>query len=173
MVKPILVKTFAKMVKNKKCTIEQLPEEYREPVKNFLNGNVTDSKPKKEEKITTPTIEGAISIPNSDNIKIDHTLLVNGVDIPFFVTDIFTEELLKGKPMPMAMDFTVLLVENTYGRFTEIPKVSVIEITGGFAIRIKGNTNTITTGADLLRVDIGIKSKNYEDMRMSMYFKAK
>ena len=163
-----IIYSYAKMINDGICTIDQIPAQYRDDVSTYIQSGGSSS-PSGEE---IPVIGGAFCLPTM-TVKIDTSILGNNgsIDIGYLNTDIFTKDVVGANPMPESIEYSCIRVENVYGKFQSNPQVEIIN-ESGLTVRISGTPKNIVPDCTILRIDIKITSSNYEDMRFTLYIKA-
>lgn len=174
-----LVISYAKMINRGTCTIDQVPEEHRAAVKDYLANGETEPKAEEVNQTASKTsILGALTLPNIEDPILDvSTVLENGaLECEFRNEDIFTPDVLDMNPFPIDISYSIERVENTYGKFKDDPEVEMVNRIGGFDLKIsgtpQGNIAVRGTKTTILRIDIRVESFNYEPMRFSIYIMA-
>lgn len=162
------------LVKRGRCTLDDVPEEYREETKLLLEGQDSPDESIKD-IIEHETVEennkiGAINIPNIDDYSIPASKMIADrkyvLMIPY--ERIFTKDLF-----PQALEDIVYKkqrIENDYMRFEDDLKVSISSIDGDCILTFEGTPKYESDERFvILRIDIGIESFNYEDMHFTIY----
>ena len=165
-----IIYSYAKMINDGICTIENIPESYRNDVQQYLANGDTDN----NSSITddTPAIHGALYL-QPINETVDTSILGYGGSLSIYYDNstIFNEDVLGSNPMPNNIEYAVVRVENVYGKFQGEPVIEVNSTTG-LNIKLTGTPRNITPDSTILRIDLKIISSNYEDMRITIYLNA-
>jgi len=162
-----LIHYYASLVEKKVKKLEEIPEDIREYVEKYLNGediispNIPSGDNKEEEKEYKL---GAIhlspitkEIPKEFNDNDGNEVYIK---IPLDVDEIFTDEILDGKPKPENVKYELLLYEFQF-YYTE-DDVFDVQVEND-ELSITGSTDLIFTECDkFIRCDIKITSSNYE-----------
>lgn len=178
-----LIKYYATLIKKQMMSMEQIEPEFQEAVQKAINGEIishddqtTDNASNLTEDIPSGKI-GAITLDDyyillkNENINVDGARRFS-VFAPIKMDDIFSSEVLNENPFPEAIDLRILYIENVYNRFSSDAGVEIIPDGDDWSIHVvasdmvKNNTDVVK---EYLRVDLLIKSSNYEDMRLSVY----
>lgn len=162
------------LLKRGRCTLEDVPEEYREETKVLLEHQDSIDK-NDEDMIGSEVIEennkiGAINIPNVDGYSISISkMLIDGkyvLTIPY--GEIFTKDLFSQAPKDVV--YKIQRIENSYMQFEDDLKVSINTIDGDCVLTVEGTPKYKGDEKSIiLRIDIGIESSNYEDMYFTIY----
>lgn len=160
------------LIKRGRCTIDDIPEEYREGVENLLEGRTTKAEDAEIDEVEiTFKKHGAITIPNTSGyiLPVTKMLMDNNnanIIIPYnniFISDLFQDEF------PKDVKYFINRVENNYKAFeNDNINVSIDTVDSDCVIHLKG-TPTNAFDRVILRLDIRIESSNYEDMYLTIY----
>lgn len=169
--KAMLISSFAKMIQEHQlCTIDDVPEEYREAVIEYMNN---DKEPVSRiiDTATTKidTTYGAIFLPSKE---VEADVTDTGCICNVSTEDIFAG-VVETEFMPVGIQYNIGLVENTFGKFNTDPNVEITNTDTGFEIQINGAMNNTVLGSRIIRIDIKINSTNYEEMIQTLYLIAK
>jgi hypothetical protein len=165
------------LVRRERCTLEDVPEEYREETKSLLESQDSPDKSIKD-TIKPETIEdnkiGAINIPNIDEYSISVSKMIT--DRKYVLTiqyeGIFTKDLFSQAPEDVI--YKIQRIENKYMQFEEDLKVSINTIDNNCVLTLEGTPKYESDERFIiLRIDVGIESSNYEDMHFTVYLYSK
>ena len=169
-----MIGSFAKMVGEGLCTIDDLPEEYRIPVTEYINN------PPANEVISHKIIPvneklGPLTLPRLNSHIDTKDFKELGYATASYKTNVIFDQCISGiKPEPINPIFDIKLLEAHNIAFLPVPEVEVLSTDFGFDIRIYGDMDEITVSdLTLMRIDMNVKSKNYEDMTFTTIIKSK
>ena len=165
----------AQMIEKKLCTLEQIPEEYQNAVKKYMAGEYPEGAFTPKESIKDiPTKNGAITLPKIENYVVEWNSIIDGnfIDVDFENSDIFNPNVLNGRAVPIHPQYTIENTDVMCGVDTAL-SATITNTDFGFKIRIVGEAENVPLGANVLRIDFGVKSDNYEDMMFTIYFCSK
>ena len=174
-----LISSYAKMIEKHLCTLDQLPAEYIDDVAEFMKGDPITSAEETPEVVEEPsvrTLHGALYIPKIEDFKIDYKSFYDARKTICHIDNImiFTPEIIGDNEVPTDVEYDVSIIESIFGKFDRCPDVIVANNGTGCELTILGRPrNNIEVGDNILRVDLKIKSSNYEPMRVTIYFTAK
>ena len=162
------------LVKRERCTLEDIPEEYREETKSLLE-NQDSPDESINDTIELEAVEennkiGAINIPNIDKYSIPVSEMITDgkyvLTIPY--GEIFTKDLFSQAPEDVV--YKIQRIENNYMQFEEDLKVSINTIDNDCVLTFDGTPKYESNKRIIiLRIDVGIESSNYEDMHFTIY----
>lgn len=173
----VLPIVYKGLVKRGRCTINDVPEEYREETKLLLEGQEISNEVIEKEVETLMeenTKFGAVTIPNISGYPISVSkMLIDGkckVTIPY--GELFTKELFP-TAYPLNVQYDITRIENNYMRFEDGLKVSVDTVDSDCVLTFEGVPKCeYNSKVVMLRIDVKIKSSNYEDMHFTIYLYA-
>lgn len=174
----VFVHTFAKMIEHGLVTIDQIPAEHREDTRQYIESGKLESSTEDstvgEAVPENNQILGALRLPKLDSVNIDMDTLAKGKSITARIKkrEIFSSEVLNGNPSPENVQYEVIRIENVYGKFEDDLNVELGETSQSVTVTLTGTPKDVVIDATVLRIDILIHSSNYEDMRLTVYFKA-
>ena len=113
-------------------------------------------------------------IPEIKNCEVDTTILEydHEYNITFKTNDIFTPEIMSNNPPIQDIEYSIIRIENLCGTNGYDLDINLFNDEDGFTISLDGRIHEFTGNTNLLRIDIGVKSSNYEDMRFMIFFTA-
>lgn len=162
------------LLKRGRCTLEDVPKEYREETKALLENQ--DSIDENIEYMIEPEVNeennkiGAINIPNIDeySILVSKMLITGKYTLVIPYGGIFTKDLFSQAPKDVV--YKIQRIENSYMQFEDDLKVTIDTIDSDCVLTFEG-TPKCKDGEKsiILRIDIGIESSNYEDMHFTIY----
>lgn len=161
------------LIERGRCTMDDIPEEHREGVKNLLEGTSTkveDTGINEDETLSFGK-HGAITIPNINcySLTTNEMVIDNRTDIIIPYNDIFTSELFQDE-YPKDVNYFISRVENNYMAFKDDKvDVSIDTVDNNCVIHLEGSPRINAIGRVMLRMDIRIESSNYEDMHLTIY----
>ena len=167
--KTVMIAAFANMINAGTVTMEDIPEEYREAVAEHMTATTVSNAAIQEDALPFGALflgkqEIEVGIKPDDSPMCD-TFINN--------QDVFGKNLGDNK-MPEGIEYSVWMVENTFGKFEAVPKVLLDSTPTGFRLQVMSAPITeIKSGDKILRVDILIESDNYEDMTQTIYLIAR
>lgn len=168
-----IIYSYAKMIDDNICTISQIPQKYRDEVRGYMESMDNDVNSNELVDDTTPKIYGAHYLYPITDI-VDTSILGNGGSVSIEIANetIFSISELDSDPMPNAIKYEIIRVENVYGKFKTEPVVELTNTPTGFKIKLQGTPKNIAPDSTILRVDLRITSSNYENMRITLYIDA-
>lgn len=170
----ILPIIYKGLVKRERCTLDDIPEEYREETKILLE-NQDSPDEIIEDAIELNAVEennkiGAINIPNIDEYSISvNKMITDGkyvLTVPY--ERIFAKDLFSQAPEDVV--YKIQRIENNYMQFEDDLKVSINIVDNDCVFTFEGTPKCESNERFIiLRIDIGIESSNYEDMHFTIY----
>ena len=112
---------------------------------------------------------GAVSIPNV-TVGYDITALPS-LEVNYNLIRILSKNLFYVSPEDV--EWNIIRVENMFGVLEGDPEVKLIEEPTGTRLVVKGKIRDNVVIHKALRIDLGIKSSNYEDMHVTVYIATK
>lgn len=169
-----LIRSYVKMIKHGICSVKQIPEKYQEAVNEEIINPSSVDEVVEENKNFENKINGALYIPEIKNCEVDTTILEydHEYDIIFKTNDIFTPEIMSNNPPIQDIEYSIIRIENLCGTNGYDLDINLFNDEDGFTISLDGRIHEFTGNTNLLRIDIGVKSSNYEDMRFMIFFTA-
>ena len=174
--KTIMINAYANMINAGTITMDDIPQEYHQLVYEAMtNQQKPSDRIVSEAKSENILLYGALFLGKQE-INVD---VINQDGTPICDTFISTSSIFKGylddnMPTPEDIIYSVRLVENTFGKFEMVPRVLIESTSDGFRLQVDGTiVGDITTGMNILRIDISIESSNYEVMSKTIYLVAK
>ena len=171
----VLIGYYVSLVKKEQMKLSEVPDDVRELVESKLNGSDTT--------VIEPTISPNVVVPDYHcingalNLEAVALAIANFNDDNSTVCkinkqDIFTSDVMVGKEDPLNLEYHLIVIENSYASFEKMPEVDVsTDENQNCIIAINGKLKPdIKVGEKILRVDVMIKSSNYEDMRLTVFF---
>lgn len=175
-----LINYYASLVKRGTYKLESIEDEsVRTQVEKRINGEsisenteVTNNTTVSEE--TTSSLYGPLTIGNLTKEINTESLSKSGhSEISFDLSELFSN-VPEGNEYPKDVQLEVIRVEDTYGKFKEVPDIQ-ITITDT-TVKTKISAIPIvdfTAGYEVFRLDLKVISSNYEEMKFTIYVNAK
>ena len=165
-----LIHYYASLISKKVMKLEEVPENIVEDVKKYMNGEkiVEPNNPSPEEE-KKEYLLGAMNT-NPIDVELPKEFNITGnvyIKMPIRIEDIFTNEILKDKPFPENVEFSIALYEKKYNSNSEFD----VTIVDDELLMITGREDyDFQIDYQFLRCDIIMKSSNYEPMRLVYNF---
>lgn len=155
-----IVHSYSMLVMRGRCKITDIPEEYRDEVRDYISIDMNeDPKPTPEFVIDD---KGPLTLPKL------RMHIHSGDRVSFHTDDIFTKDVLKGKPAPDVIKYELIRLETNVA-FESEPEMYLMKTLTGLDVKATGKPVMQIKNMPSLVGVIKIRSTDYEDMNLTIY----